>query len=169
MRRTLLVVALVLAQVVTAGASKAFLRRDGAPADAYLNPYGDGEEDPEEEEPKPRWEPAVPWALWFPPPARQALVGGPTFRQQQFRTELGAAVAYVNRQLPLHPFQVGVETTWARFKNREPDDQEWVCCAERAVGDGRGRDGGARGGGKPAMSGAAWGGALWGKYCAAAN
>src|SRR5437016_9990809 len=41
--------------------------------------------------------------------------------------------------------------------------QEAVCCAERAVGDGRGRGGHARGGGKPGLSGAAWGGGAYGE------
>src|SRR5437016_9081471 len=43
------------------------------------------------------------------------------------------------------------------------DNQEAVCCAERAVGDGRGRGGHARGGGKPGLSGAAWGGGAYGE------
>ena len=82
MRRILLAVVLVLAQVVTASASKDFLTRDGALSDAYLYPYGDGEEDPadEEKEPEPRWELPGLWSLWFPPPARQTLLAGPTFR-----------------------------------------------------------------------------------------
>src|SRR5437879_2141284 len=44
----------------------------------------------------------------------------------------------------------------------EPN-QEAVCGAERAVGDGRGGGGRARGGGKPGLSGAAWGGGAYGE------
>src|SRR5207249_4696586 len=42
-------------------------------------------------------------------------------------------------------------------------NQEAVCGAERAVGDGRGGGGRARGGGKPGLSGAAWGGGAYGE------
>src|SRR5947209_8489163 len=51
----------------------------------------------------------------------------------------------------------------APIRARNLRNQEAVCCAERAVGDGRGGGGRARGGGKPGLSGAAWGGGVYGE------
>ena len=141
--RTLLSVAvlgvvLLCMQLIPAHAAKTFLNRDGPLTSAYMYPYSDGSEDSETPDEDPwhvfveeekhdesRFELPGPFSLLQTTPARQTLVGGPTFRNQKFRTEVGGAVGYVNAMLPRLPFQVSIETTWARIKRVDFADRNF--------------------------------------------
>lgn len=138
--------ALVVLLVVTAmrlapaHAGQDFLNRDGPLTPAYLYPDSDGgeesdtpDEDPwdvfveEKKHDDTRWELPEPFSLLQTTPARQTLVGGPTFRNQNFRTEVGGAVGYVNAMWPRLPFQVSIETgSWQRSPRS--------CCGARRSG-----------------------------------
>jgi len=136
--------ALVVLLVVTAmrlapaHAGQDFLNRDGPLTPAYLYPDSDGgvesdtpDEDPwdvfveEKKHDDTRWELPGPFSLLQTTPARQTLVGGPTFRNQKFRTEVGGAVGYVNAMWPRLPFQVSIETTWSRIKRVDFADRNF--------------------------------------------
>lgn len=137
-RSVLVLAILILAPLAPAHAGQDFLNRDGPLTPAYLYPYSDGgeESDTPEEEPwdvfvkdKPPHEARYvlpgPFSLLETTPARQTLVGGPTFRNQKFRTEVGGAVGYVNAMWPQLPFQVSIETTWSRIKRVSFEDRNF--------------------------------------------
>jgi len=50
---------------------------------------------------------------------------GPSSRNQESRTELGAGFAYSNNMFADHPFQVSVEPTWVRQKNQPTSDRNF--------------------------------------------
>jgi len=113
-----LAVAMLLAHGAPATADQGYLQRDNVTS-AYPYGYSDGGNDSPDEAPG-RWELPGPFSLLQSEPMLQRLVFGPTFRNQQARTEVGGAAAYVNSRWAV-PFQFSVETTWVRRK-REPSD-----------------------------------------------
>ena len=113
------VVALLLIHPTPATAAGGYLERDGQVTSAYPYGYSDGGNDSPDEAPD-RWELPGPFSLLPSQPLLQRLVFGPTFRNQESRTEVGGAAAYVNSKWAV-PFQSSVETTWVRRK-REPSD-----------------------------------------------
>jgi hypothetical protein len=117
--RILLVGAILLARLVPATASEDFLDRDGVDVGVPYG-YSDGGEEYPGEEPA-RWELPGPFSLLETEPSLQTLVFGPTFRNEESRTEVGAAAGYVNSRWAV-PFQVSVEATWVRRK-RQPIDE----------------------------------------------
>ena len=116
----LLAMAIVIARSLPAGAQEGFLQRDGGVTSAYPYGYSDGGQDSPEEA-SGRWELPGPFDLLPPDPLVQALVFGPTFRNEEARTEVGAAAAYVNSKWAV-PFQFSVETSWVRRK-RVPNNE----------------------------------------------
>ena len=110
---------LLLIRGTSASAAGSFLERDGQVNSAYPYGYSDGGNDSPDEAPD-RWELPGPFSLLAGQPTLQSLVFGPTFRNQEARTEVGGAAAYVNSKWAV-PFQFSVETTWVRRK-RQPSD-----------------------------------------------
>src|SRR5262245_27395507 len=115
----LLAVAIVVGWSFSASAGQGFLERDGGVTSAYPYGYSDGgQESPEE--PAGRWELPGPFDLLARDPLVQAAVFGPTYRNQEARTEVGGAMAYVNSRWAV-PFQFSAEGTWVRLK-RQPSN-----------------------------------------------
>jgi len=107
----------------SATAEKSFLQRDGAATSAYVYGYSDGGNESAYETPG-RWELPGPFSLLPSQPTLQSLVFGPTFRNEQARTEVGGAAAYVNSRWAV-PFQFSVETSWVRRKRQPSDDRNF--------------------------------------------
>src|SRR5262245_8848599 len=119
----LLAMGIVLGALAPAVAQEGFLQRDGGVTSAYPYGYSDGgEEYPGEE--AGRWELPGPFSLLSPDPIVQRLVLGPTYRNQEARTEVGGAVAYVNSKWAV-PFQFSAEGTWVRLKRQPPDNRNF--------------------------------------------
>lgn len=119
----LLAMTIVIGWSLPAGAQEGFLQRDGGVTSAYPYGYSDGgQESPEEQ--AGRWELPGPFDLLPPDPIVQALVFGPTYRNQEARTEVGGAVAYVNSKWAV-PFQFSAEGTWVRLKRQPPDNRNF--------------------------------------------
>src|SRR5262245_37761189 len=124
----LLAMAIVVGWSLRAGAQEGFLQRDGGVTSAYPYGYGDGgQESPEEQ--AGRWELPGPFALPAPDPLVQALVVGPSFRNQErsgpatsARNEVGGGVGYVNSKWAV-PFEFSAEGTWVRLKRQPPDNR----------------------------------------------
>ena len=140
MKYFFLVLLLGLALAATAHAeADQFLTRDGnvSPGSTYLESDGAVESKQPEESP---WDtyvdeaaPAAPearfevpglWPIKQTAPTLQALVAGPTFRNQKNRIELGAGFAYINSMWS-HPFELSVEPTWRRNKNVPSDERNF--------------------------------------------
>jgi hypothetical protein len=119
----LLAVAVVLGRHVPARAGQNYLQRDGAVSSAYPYGYSDGGQDSPYEAAG-RWELPGPFSLLPADPLSQSLVFGPTFRNQENRTELGGALGYVNARWAV-PFQLSVETTWVRRKRQPSGDRNF--------------------------------------------
>ena len=119
----LLAQGIVLGWFARAIAQEGFLQRDGGVTSAYLYGYSDGGQAYPGEEPG-RWELPGPFSLLSPAPILQALVLGPTYRNEETRTEVGGAVAYVNSRWAV-PFQLSAEGTWVRLKRQPPDNRNF--------------------------------------------
>jgi len=117
-----LAVAMLLAHGTPATADQGYLQRDNLTS-AYVYGYSDGGDEYPGEEPG-RWELPGPFSLLQTEPVLQQLVFGPTFRNQESRTEVGGAAAYVNSRWSV-PFQFSVETTWARRKRVASEDRNF--------------------------------------------
>lgn len=116
-----------------------YTRSDGGeeseePAESHWDVFEDDEEaakdptqPPDDTDPKPRsrFELPGPFPIRASSPYRHLLSAGPSFRNQESRTELGAGFAYSNNVFPDHPFDVSVEPTWVRRKNQEPSDRNF--------------------------------------------
>jgi hypothetical protein len=119
----LLAVAIVVGWSFSATAGQSFLERDGGVTSAYPYGYSDGgEESPEEQ--AGRWELPGPFNLLPPDTLLQSLVVGPTYRNQERRTEVGGAVGYVNSRWAV-PFQLSAEGTWVRLKNQPSNNRNF--------------------------------------------
>jgi hypothetical protein len=116
----------------------AFLSRDGTvPAESYLESDAgelaaetsdsDWETFVEEKEAAPpgRFELPGPFPIWQTAPELQTLVVGPTFRNQEDRTEVGAAFGYINSK-GRFPFELSIEPTWQRDKNVDGGDRHFA-------------------------------------------
>jgi len=119
----LLTMGIVLGAVAPAIAQEGFLQRDGGVTSAYPYGYSDGGQEYPGEEPG-RWELPGPFSLLSPDPLLQTLVIGPTYRNQEARTEVGGAVGYVNSRWAV-PFQFSAEGTWVRLKRQPPDNRNF--------------------------------------------
>ena len=129
MRRVMWVVFVVLALGTAARAEQeVFVARDSVPpAETYLESDGGVVSDEPEESPwdtfvegeappADRFELPGIWAIKQTSPELQTLVAGPTFRNQKYRTEVGAGFAYINSKYRF-PFELSIEPTWRRNKN----------------------------------------------------
>ena len=126
----LLAMAIVIGWSLPANAQQGFLQRDGGVTSAYPYGYSDGGQESPEEQPG-RWELPGPFDLLPPDPLVQALVFGPSYRNQQqsgpataARTEVGGGVGYVNSRWAV-PFELSAEGTWVRLKNQPPDNRNF--------------------------------------------
>jgi hypothetical protein len=141
MKHLVLVPLLILTLVASASAeADQFLTRDGnvSPGQTYLESDGAVEADqpaesdwdvyvdePETPEPEPEaFEVPGLWPIKRTAPTLQALVAGPTFRNQKNRIEVGAGFAYINSMWS-HPFELSVEPTWRRNKNVPSDERNF--------------------------------------------
>jgi hypothetical protein len=119
----LLAMGIVLGAVAPAFAQEGFLQRDGGVTSAYPYGYSDGGQESPDEEPG-RWELPGPFSLLSRDPLLQSLVIGPTYRNQEARTEVGGAVGYVKSRWAV-PFQLSAEGTWVRLKRQPPDNRNF--------------------------------------------
>src|SRR5262249_24238459 len=119
----LLALAIVLGWFARAIAQEGFLQRDGGVTSAYPYGYSDGGHQYPREEPAPCDLPGRVSRL-SRDPIVQRLVLGPTYRNQEARTEVGGAVAYVNYRWAV-PFQFSAEGTWVRRKRQPPDNRNF--------------------------------------------
>ena len=117
-----------------------FLARDGqvAPGEVYTDsdgavPSDQPEADPwdvyvEEEKAPPekeRFELPGPFSLLRTTPQVQTVIAGPTYRNQKFRTEVGAGIGYVNAKWAV-PFELSFEPTYRRNKNAPAGDRDFA-------------------------------------------
>ena len=137
-----LVPLLLLTMPSASFAEGGFLDRDNI-QQAYPYPLSDGGETSDEPAPEDHWdvfldeekpepEPAEsrfelpgPFPIKVSAPYRHLLSAGPSFRNQQSRTELGAGFAYSNNVFADHPFQISVEPTWVRRKHQPSSDRNF--------------------------------------------
>jgi len=138
-------VPVVLLALATAahGEADQFLSRDGnvSPGSTYLESDGTEPADKpsdspwdtfvDEEEPAAEKAPVeepleLPglWPIKRSAPTTQALVAGPTFRNEKDRIEVGAGIAYIN-SIWSHPFELSVEPTWRRNKDAPSDERNF--------------------------------------------
>jgi hypothetical protein len=108
---------------VSAGST--YLESDGAvvsdtPADSPWETWTQAA--PEEPE---RFEIGGPWAIKQTAPQLQTLVFGPTFRNEENRTEVGAGFGYVNSKWRF-PFELSFEPTWRRNKRVSSGDRDFA-------------------------------------------
>ena len=107
-----------------------YLESDGAepadkPSDSPWDTFVDEEEPAAEKAPveEPLELPGL-WPIKRTAPTLQALVAGPTFRNEKNRIEVGAGIAYINSMWS-HPFELSVEPTWRRNKNAPSDERNF--------------------------------------------
>lgn len=139
-RAALLATAVLLSWTATAHAeADKFLVRDGqvAPGEVYTEsdgavPSDQPERDPwdvfveEEKTPeKERYELPGPFSLLQTTPQVQTVIAGPTYRNQKFRTEVGAGFGYVNAKWAV-PFELSFEPTYRRNKNAPASDRDFA-------------------------------------------
>lgn len=137
----LLAAAALLSWAVNAHAeADKFLVRDGqvAPGEVYTESDGAPpsllpESDPwdvfveEEKAPaeKERYTLPGPFSLLQTTPQVQTAIAGPTYRNQKFRTEVGAGFGYVNSKWAV-PFELSFEPTYRRNKNAPANDRDFA-------------------------------------------
>ena len=134
----LLVAAALLSRTPAAHAeADKFLVRDGqvAPGEVYTEsdgavPSTQPEQDPwdvfvEAPQEKERFELPGPFSLLQTTPQVQTAIAGPTYRNQKFRTEVGAGFGYVNSKWAV-PFELSFEPTYRRNKNAPANDRDFA-------------------------------------------
>lgn len=137
----LVALSLLVAWAATARAeADEFLVRDGntAPGSTYLDSDGAVESDKPVADPwdvfvegteppagKERFELPGPFSLLRTTPQVQTAIAGPTYRNQKFRTEVGAGFGYVNSKWAV-PFELSFEPTYRRNKNAPADERDFA-------------------------------------------
>ena len=117
-----------------------FLLRDGqvSPGEVYIESDGAIRSDQPEADPwdvfveeqkapqeKERFELPGPFSLLQTTPQVQTAIAGPTYRNQQFRTEVGAGIGYVNSKWAV-PFELSFEPTYRRNKNAPANERDFA-------------------------------------------